>query len=68
MDNIEVITLLKLIKHAVINGSVSLILGSLVFGFTANYEQALAIKLLTTHIFNDNRCLSILNLPSLLGF
>ncbi|WP_430906348.1 sodium-dependent bicarbonate transport family permease [Maribacter sp. 2-571] len=43
--------LLGLVKHALTNGSVLLILGSLVIGFMANDEQAAGIKPFTTDIF-----------------
>ena len=43
--------LLGLLKHAVTNGSVLLILGSLVIGFIANDAQAEGIKPFTTDIF-----------------
>jgi hypothetical protein len=41
----------SLIKHAVTNGSVLLILGSLVIGFIASEAQAAGIKPFTTDIF-----------------
>ena len=43
--------LLQLVKHAVTNGSVLLILGSLIIGFIANDAQAEGIKPFTTDIF-----------------
>ncbi|SHI42575.1 sodium-dependent bicarbonate transport family permease [Aquimarina spongiae] len=43
--------LLDLVKHAVTNGSVLLILGSLVIGFIASDAQAEGIKPFTTDIF-----------------
>ncbi len=43
--------LLGLVKHALTNGSVLLILGSLVIGFMASDEQAAGIKPFTTDIF-----------------
>ncbi len=43
--------LLQLVKHAVTNGSVLLILGSLVIGFIASDAQAEGIKPFTTDIF-----------------
>lgn len=39
------------IKHSLLNGSVILILGSLIIGFLANYQQAMDIKPFTTDIF-----------------
>lgn len=41
----------KVVKHALTNGSVLLILGSLVVGFLASEEQAQGIKPFTTDIF-----------------
>jgi hypothetical protein len=43
--------LLQLVKHAITNGSVLLILGSLVIGFIASDAQAEGIKPFTTDIF-----------------
>lgn len=43
--------LFKIVKHAVTNGSVLLILGSLIIGFIASEEQAEGIKPFTTDIF-----------------
>ncbi|GAA4272667.1 sodium-dependent bicarbonate transport family permease [Aquimarina gracilis] len=43
--------LFQLVKHAITNGSVLLILGSLVVGFTASDAQAEGIKPFTTDIF-----------------
>ena len=43
--------LLGLVKHAVANGSVLLILGSLVIGYFASDTQAAGIKPFTTDIF-----------------
>lgn len=41
----------SIVHHSVTNGSVLLILGSLVIGFLANEEQAMGIKPFTTDIF-----------------
>ncbi|SNR15809.1 sodium-dependent bicarbonate transport family permease [Tenacibaculum jejuense] len=43
--------LLKLIKHSITNGSVLLIIGSLVIGYLASDAQAAGIKPFTTDIF-----------------
>jgi hypothetical protein len=43
--------LFKIVKHAITNGSVLLILGSLIIGFIASDEQAEGIKPFTTDIF-----------------
>ncbi len=47
----DVIPLGKVLKHALTNGSVLLILGSLVIGFLASQQQAEGIKPFTTDIF-----------------
>lgn len=44
-------SLWPLVKHAITNGSVLMILGSLAIGFVANENQAEGIKPFTTHIF-----------------
>jgi hypothetical protein len=50
-DNPEKINLGKVVRHALTNGSVLLILGSLVVGFLASDAQAEGIKPFTTDIF-----------------
>ncbi|OZV68695.1 sodium-dependent bicarbonate transport family permease [Winogradskyella aurantia] len=50
-DNPEKIKIGKVIRHALTNGSVLLILGSLVVGFLASDAQAEGIKPFTTDIF-----------------
>ncbi|MBO3117765.1 sodium-dependent bicarbonate transport family permease [Winogradskyella sp. DF17] len=50
-DNPEKINIGKIIQHALTNGSVLLILGSLVVGFLASDAQAEGIKPFTTDIF-----------------
>jgi hypothetical protein len=50
-DNPEKINFGKVIRHALTNGSVLLILGSLVVGFLASDAQAEGIKPFTTDIF-----------------
>lgn len=45
------ISMLKVVKHALTNGSVLLIMGSLVIGFLASESQAEGIKPFTTDIF-----------------
>lgn len=50
-DNPEKIKIGKVVKHALTNGSVLLILGSLVVGFLASDAQAEGIKPFTTDIF-----------------
>ncbi|MFP4846885.1 sodium-dependent bicarbonate transport family permease [Winogradskyella sp. PE311] len=50
-DNPAKISMGKVVKHALTNGSVLLILGSLVVGFMASEEQAQGIKPFTTDLF-----------------
>lgn len=50
-DNPEKIKLRKVVRHALTNGSVLLILGSLIVGFLASDAQAEGIKPFTTDIF-----------------
>jgi hypothetical protein len=50
-DNPVKISMGKVVKHALTNGSVLLILGSLVVGFLASEQQAEGIKPFTTDIF-----------------
>ncbi|MBV7268003.1 sodium-dependent bicarbonate transport family permease [Winogradskyella luteola] len=50
-DNPVKISMGKVAKHALTNGSVLLILGSLVVGFLASEEQAQGIKPFTTDLF-----------------
>ncbi len=50
-DNKSKVSIPKIIKHALTNGSVLLILGSLVVGFLASEEQAQGIKPFTTDLF-----------------
>jgi hypothetical protein len=50
-ENAITIFMGKVVKHALTNGSVLLILGSLVVGFLASEEQAQGIKPFTTNIF-----------------
>lgn len=51
VDNCESANIPSLIKHALTNGSVFLILGSLTIGFLANDAQAEGIRPFTTDIF-----------------
>ncbi|WP_411896187.1 sodium-dependent bicarbonate transport family permease [Winogradskyella sp. A2] len=50
-ENAVKISMGKVVKHALTNGSVLLILGSLVVGFLASEQQAEGIKPFTTDIF-----------------
>lgn len=44
-------SILKIFKHSVTNGSVLLIIGSLIIGFISSEQQAMGIKPFTTDIF-----------------
>ena len=50
-ENSSSINLAKLLQHSLTNGSVLLIIGSLVIGFLASEEQAMGIAPFTTDIF-----------------
>lgn len=52
----------KIIVHAITNGSVFLILGSLVIGYLANEKQALDIKPFTTDIFQGFLAIFLLDM------
>jgi uncharacterized protein len=51
-----------LVKHALTNGSVLLILGSLIIGFVANDEQANGIKPFTTDLFKGFLAIFLLDM------
>lgn len=57
----------KLIGHSLSNGSVLLILGSLVIGFVANEEQAQGIKPFTTDLFKGFLAIFLLDMGILSG-
>ncbi len=50
-ENKDKVSMPKVVKHALTNGSVLLILGSLVVGFMASEQQAEGIKPFTTDLF-----------------
>ncbi len=50
-ENTEKVNIPKVVKHALTNGSVLLIMGSLVVGFLASEQQAEGIKPFTTDLF-----------------
>lgn len=56
-----------IVKHSFTNGSVLLILGSLVIGFLASEQQALGIKPFTTDIFKGFLALFLLDMGILSG-
>lgn len=53
---------MKILKHALTNGSVYLILGSLVIGYLANEEQAKGIAPFTTDIFKGFLAIFLLDM------
>ncbi|PWA10454.1 sodium-dependent bicarbonate transport family permease [Flavobacterium laiguense] len=55
------------IKHSLTNGSVLLILGSLVIGFLASEEQAMGIKPFTTDIFKGFLAIFLLDMGIVSG-
>ncbi len=55
------------IKHAITNGSVFLILGSLAIGFFANDKEAMGIKPFTTDIFKGFLALFLLDMGIVSG-
>ncbi|WMW78390.1 sodium-dependent bicarbonate transport family permease [Flavobacterium sp. 20NA77.7] len=57
----------SVIKHAVTNGSVFLILGSLAIGFFANEKEAMGIKPFTTDIFKGFLALFLLDMGIISG-
>lgn len=60
-------SILSLIKHSFINGSVLLILGSLVIGMLASDEQALGIKPFTTDLFKGFLAIFLLDMGIVSG-
>ena len=57
----------SLIKHSFTNGSVLLILGSLVIGFLASEEQAMGIKPVTTDMFKGFLAIFLLDMGIVSG-
>lgn len=60
-------SILSLIKHSFTNGSVLLILGSLVIGMLASDEQALGIKPFTTDLFKGFLAIFLLDMGIVSG-
>lgn len=60
-------SLLSIIKHSLTNGSVLLILGSLVIGFLASEQQAMGIKPFTTDIFKGFLAIFLLDMGIISG-
>jgi hypothetical protein len=61
------VTLTKLLKHSLTNGSVLLISGSLVIGFLASEEQAMGIAPFTTDIFKGFLAVFLLDMGIVSG-
>lgn len=59
--------LITVIKHSFTNGSVLLILGSLLIGFVASDEQAMGIKPFTTDIFKGFLAIFLLDMGIISG-
>lgn len=55
-------SLIKIVKHSFTNGSVLLILGSLIIGFVASEQQAMGIKPFTTDIFKGFLAIFLLDM------
>jgi hypothetical protein len=60
-------SLTAVIKHSLTNGSVLLILGSLVIGFLASDQQAMGIKPFTTDIFKGFMAIFLLDMGIISG-
>ncbi len=61
-ETVEKIKIPSVIKHSLTNGSVLLILGSLVIGFIANAKQAEGIKPFTTDLFKGFLAIFLLDM------
>jgi hypothetical protein len=66
-ENNEKLKIGKLIGHSLSNGSVLIILGSLVIGFLANEEQAQGIKPFTTDLFKGFLAIFLLDMGIVSG-
>jgi hypothetical protein len=66
-EEVEKTKMSTIIKHSFTNGSVLLILGSLVIGFLASDQQALGIKPFTTDIFKGFLALFLLDMGIVSG-
>lgn len=55
-------SIFKILKHSVTNGSVLLIIGSLIIGFVASEQQAMGIKPFTTDIFKGFLAIFLLDM------
>lgn len=66
-ENITTTRLSAVIKHSLTNGSVLLILGSLLIGFLASDQQAMGIKPFTTDIFKGFLAIFLLDMGLVSG-
>lgn len=66
-EKVQKTKMTTIIKHSFTNGSVLLILGSLVIGFLASEQQALGIKPFTTDIFKGFLALFLLDMGIVSG-
>lgn len=66
-DNTTVTRLSAVVKHSLTNGSVLLILGSLLIGFLASDQQAMGIKPFTTDIFKGFLAIFLLDMGLVSG-
>jgi hypothetical protein len=66
-EEVQKTKMITIIKHSFTNGSVLLILGSLVIGFLASEQQALGIKPFTTDIFKGFLALFLLDMGIVSG-
>lgn len=66
-EKVQKTNMTTIVKHSFTNGSVLLILGSLVIGFLASDQQALGIKPFTTDIFKGFLALFLLDMGIVSG-
>lgn len=66
-DDVTSTKLSSVIKHSLTNGSVILILGSLIIGFMASEQQAIGIKPFTTDIFKGFLAIFLLDMGIVSG-
>ena len=66
-EKVQKTNMSTIVKHSFTNGSVLLILGSLVIGFLASEQQALGIKPFTTDIFKGFLALFLLDMGIVSG-
>lgn len=60
--NLNENSIIKIVKHSLTNGSVLLIIGSLIIGFVASEQQAMGIKPFTTDIFKGFLAIFLLDM------